>query len=260
MKTLFMIASTLLCSMLLGQPKSLSDSAGTASIITEPAGADVYVDSLFVGKSPVRGIILSRGSHRVRAFYPSVFAWNAVMKLDSVTISGADEQEKRLMLGDVVRIQSDPPGGMVRHDGVDLGPTPLYVRLPSIFAGEFIVQKDGYDSLRVLPGEVRLGLLKVQLTPKIENGNPTRPSDVLGVNGRIPKDYLMTYASGASMIVSGVASAIMKDRANRNFDAYLQSNNPGDLSATRRLDRGAAAALILSQISFAFLAYFLLSE
>jgi hypothetical protein len=260
MKTFLIIASTLFFSSLSGQTQPPSDSTGAASIITEPAGADVYIDSVFIGKSPLKGVILSRGSHRIRAFYPSVFAWNAIVMQESLTVSGADQQEKRLTLGEVLRVQSDPPGGIVHYGGAELGPTPLYTRLPSKIAGDLIVQKEGYDSLRVPAGEMNLGLLKVQLSPRNGSGISSRPSDVLGINGAIPRDHMMTYASGAAMIVSGVASAIMKDRANRNFDAYLQNNNAADLSATRRLDRGAAAALIVSQISFAFLAYFLLSE
>lgn len=260
MKLLLIIASTLLFSGLSGQSQPPSDSTGTASIITEPAGADVYIDSVFIGKSPFKGITLMRGSHWIRAFYPSVFAWNAIEMQDSLVVSGADQQEKRLALGEILRVQSDPPGGIVRYGGAELGLTPLYTRLPSMIAGDLIVRKDGYDSLRVTAGEINRGLLRVRLSPRNKSGVSSRPSDVLGVNGAIPKDHVMTYASGAAMIVSGVASAIMKDRANRNFDTYLQSNNPADLSATRNLDRGAAAALIVSQISFAFLAYFLLSE
>ncbi len=260
MKTLLIIASTLLFSSLSGQTQPPPDSTGTASIITEPAGADVYIDTVFIGKSPLEGVTLTRGTHRIRVFYPSVFAWNAILIQDSLVIPGAGQQEKRLSLGEVLRVESEPPGGIVRYGGVELGPTPLYTCLPSMVAGDLIVQKEGYDSLRVPAGETNLGVLKVQLSPRNSSGNSSRPSDVIGINGAIPKDHLMTYASGAAMIVSGVASAIMKDRANRNFDSYLQSNNSADLAATRRLDRGAAAALILSQISFAFLAYFLLSE
>lgn len=260
MKILLIIASTLLFSSLSGQTQSLSDSSSMVSILTEPSGADVYVDSTFVGKSPIKGLTLAVGSHRVRAFYPSVFSWNAVVMQDSLFLSGAPQQEKSLTLGQVLRVQSDPPGGIVRYGGTELGPTPLYTRLPSMIKGDLVVQKDGYDSLRVPAAEVNRGLLRVQLAARNESGESSRPSDILGINGAIPRDYRMAYASGAAMIVSGVGSAIMKDRANRSFDSYLLSNNPADLSATRRLDRGALAALIVSQISFAVLAYFLLSE
>jgi hypothetical protein len=192
MKTLLIIASTLLFSGLSGQTKPSSDSTGTASLVTEPAGADVYVDSMFVGKSPLKGLTLTRGLHRIRAFYPSVFAWNAIVLQDSLEVSGAGQPEKRLTFGAVLRVLSDPPNGTVRYGGSELGPTPLYTRLPSMNASDLVIQKEGYDSLRVPAGEIKGGLLKVQLSPLSGSGISSRPSDVLGVNGSIPRDHMMT--------------------------------------------------------------------
>lgn len=62
------------------------------------------------------------------------------------------------------------------------------------------------------------------------------------------------------MIVSGVLSAYLKDQANREFDRYLQSRDPAQLTSTRRLDRASAITLAISQVSFAVLTYLLLSE
>jgi hypothetical protein len=234
MKTLLTIAMMVMCSTLYGQVSSSADSTGLVTITTDPAGADVYVDSILVGKSPLKRLIVSGGAHLVKAYYPSVFAWNAVMKQDSLTVSGSDEQKMNLVLGTAVRILSDPPGGIVQYEGIDLGATPLFVRLTSQITGDLVVLKDGYDSLLLSPSKLEQSLLRVRLTAKQESGLQVRPS--------------------------GVASAYIKDRANRHFDLYLQTNNPADLTSARRLDRGAAATLIISQISFAVLAYFLLAE
>ncbi|TSA17903.1 PEGA domain-containing protein, partial [bacterium] len=84
----FVIAGVFLCSSLLGQSKPTADSIGTVSIITEPSGADLYIDSLFVGKSPLQSIALARGPHPIRAFHPSVFAWKAVVTHAPLDISG----------------------------------------------------------------------------------------------------------------------------------------------------------------------------
>ena len=260
MMKVFVIAGIFLCSGLLGQSKPTADSVGTVSIITEPSGADLYIDSLFVGKSPLQSIALERGPHTIRAFYPSVFAWNAIVTREPLDISAGEHQEKRLVVGQVMRIQSDPPGGIVHSDGSVIGMTPLYARSPSPGALDLIIQKEGFDSLRIPLSEIRAGFVRVQLSPKSGLGGAVRPGDVLVGNGAAATDHWLTYASGATMIVSGVASAYLKDRANRNFDSYLRTNSPADLSLTKRLDREAAAALIVSQISFAILAYFLLSE
>jgi PEGA domain len=256
----FVIAGVFLCSSLLGQSKPTTDSVGTVSIITEPSGADLYIDSLFVGKSPLQSVAIAPGSHTIRAFYPSVFAWNAVVTHEPLDISGGEHLEKRLDVGQVMRIQSDPPGGIVHSGGSVIGTTPLYAHLPRPGAVDLMIQKEGYDSLRIPLSDIKEGFVRVQLSPKSGVGGAARPGDILVGNGAAATDHWLTYASGSGMIVSGVASAYLKDRANRNFESYLRTNNPADLSSTRTLDREAAAALIVSQISFALLAYFLLSE
>jgi hypothetical protein len=256
----FVIAGVFLCSSLLGQSKPTADSVGTVSIVTDPSGADLYIDSLFVGKSPLQNVAVARGPHTMRAFYPSVFAWNVVVTRELLDISAGEHLEKRLSVGQVIRIQSDPPGGIVHSDGSVIGTTPLYARSKRPGAMELMIQKEGFDSLRIPSSEIKGGFVRVQLSPKSGVGGVVRSGDILIGNGPAATDHWLTYASGATMIVSGVASAYLKDRANRNFDTYLRTNNAADLSSTRRMDRGAAAALIVSQISFAVLAYVLLSE
>ncbi|MDP2886498.1 MAG: PEGA domain-containing protein [Ignavibacteria bacterium] len=256
----FVIAGAFLCSSLFGQSKPTADSVGTVRIITEPSGADLYIDSLFVGKSPLQSVALAPGSHTIRAFYPSVFAWNAIVTREPFDIFGGDHLEKRLSVGQVMRIQSDPPGGIVHSDGSVIGTTPLYARSHRSSPADLMIRKEGFDSLRIPLSEIKAGFVRVQLSPKSGLGRAVRPADILVGNGAAATDHWLTYASGAASIVSGVASAYLKDRANRNFDSYLRTNNPADLSSTRRLDREAAAALIISQISFALLAYVLLSE
>lgn len=260
MTRIFIIGLIFACSNLPAQSKPESDSLGSVSIMTEPAGADVYVDSVFVGKSPVQRFGVAPGQHKIKAFYPSVFAWNAVVAEEALAQTGVEDQEIRLTLGEVLRIQSEPSGSIVRYGGAELGTTPLYARFPTRQTGPLMLQKEGYDSLSVPPSDSRERFLRLQLVPQNGLHEPVQSGDVVGTNGVIASDHALVYASSATMIVSGLASAYMKDRANRNYDSYLQSNNPAELTATRRLDRGALATLILSQISFALLTYLLLSE
>lgn len=259
MKPWFIIAAALLCSSVFGQVRPHADTLSTVSILTDPSGADVFVDSVYVGKSPLQQIAIQTGSHQIRAFYPSMFAWNAVLTRDSLAVSEGEHLEKRLVVGAVMRVQSDPPNGSVVYDGSPLGATPLYLRSSAPLSGSLTIQKDGYDSLRVPLIENIDGLMRVQLRPRAGRVEPSSPNGLLGL-GEKAKDRWIAYASGASMIVSGVASAYIKGRANREFDNYLLTKDPASLSRTRRFDRGAAACLVLSQISFAILSYVLLSE
>ena len=257
-KTL-VIASVLFCSSLFSQASPRPDSLATVTVLTNPSGADLFIDSMYVGKSPLQSFSIQRGSHHIKVFYPSVFSWNASVTEDALEVVVVGNFEKRLVLGKILKVQTDPPGGTVLYDGKSLGVTPLYVRGASYIAGNLIIQKSGYDSLTVPSNEIKEGFLRLQLRPAVGPGAALSPGDLRGPD-LVATDHWPTYVSGLTMIVSGVTSAYLKDQANKEFDRYLVSKNPAGLSTTNRFDRGAAISLVISQISFVVLSYLLLSD
>lgn len=259
MTRLLVILSVAFSLNLFGQSIPTADSAGTVTIVTEPPGADLYIDSAYVGKAPTKGIRIAVGLHTVRAFYPSVFAWNAVIRQETLSVVNGGNAEKRMNVGEVVRIQTDPSDGIVRYEGRTLGSTPLYAQLSSPLASDLMIEREGFDSLRVPITDIKNGLIRVKLRSRT-GVEGSAPGDGLMTYEDLPTDHWLTYASGTTMIVSGILSAYLKDRANRHFDAYSLTSNPADLSRTRTLDRQAATTLIISEISFAILTYLLLAD
>ena len=253
------IGTFLVSSNLLGQNLPKPDSSSAVTIVTEPTGADVFIDSVFVGKSPVQNTAVQRGMHHIKAFYPSVFSWNATVTEDSLEVVEAGNLQKRMMLGRTLNVQTEPAGGTVRFNGRLLGVTPLYFCNVSSFAGNLMIQKNGYDSLVVPLNESSEGFIRLHLRP-VRIPEASFPGGDLRGPDLLATDHWPTYVSGLTMIVSGVTSAYLKDQANKEFDRYLLSNDPAGLSRTRRFDRGAAVSLVISQISFVVLSYLLLSE
>ena len=255
-----LISLLLFCSIAHSRSLEVADSLGILRIISEPSGADVYVDSAYVGKTPIKEILLPGGVHRIRFFYPSVMAWNAIVREDTVVVTPQSEAEKVVELGDVATIQSIPSGGKVIYQGRELGETPMYLRSLARLSGELFVEKEGFEPQRVLLNKTEEQGIVARLLPK-RSGGGTGPLDSLPADQKaISSQNWPLYASGSTMLVSGVLSAYLKDQANRAFDRYLQSRNPALLSSTRRLDRAAVIALVVSQLSFAVLSYLLLSE
>lgn len=259
MKKIFIIASALVCSSLFCQAPPRPDSLCTVTLLTDPTGADLFIDSVYVGKSPLQRIPVQRGGHRIRAFYPSVFSWNASVKEEALEVSGPDNFEKLLVLDKTVAIQTNPSDGNVLYNGRSLGSTPLYVRDASTIDGNLIIKKSGYDSLVVPLSQIKEGFLRLQLRPAGDAGTILHPGDLRGPD-LVVTDHWPTYVSGLTMILSGVTSAYLKDQANKEFNRYLISKNPGSLSTTNTLDRQAAISLVISQISFLVLSYLILSE
>jgi len=259
MKRPHLILFALTCLAAIGQAYPSADSLGVLSLSSDPAGADVYLDSLYVGKTPIRGYTLREGSYRLKLYYPSVFAWDAVSREDTLSISARRRSEKVYELGTVLRVQSIPEGGSVMYRGNDLGVTPLFLTSPVQLRGEIVVQKEGFMPQHLAIGGSENILVAARLQP--ERGRAgLLPSEVLAESKAIGPSHWLTYASGSTMIVSGVISAYLKDQANRKFDQFLVTRDPALLASTRRLDREAAASLIVTQISFALLSYLLLSE
>jgi len=259
MKTLHLILFALTWLVAIGRAHPPADSLGVLSVSSNPSGADVYLDSLYVGKTPIRGYALPEGSYRLKIYYPSVFAWDALSREDTVSISSQGRSEKVYQLGTVLRIQSVPDGGSVLYRGNELGITPLFLASPAQLRGEIVVQKDGFVPQRLAIGENENITLAARLQPQLATTNLSAP-EVLAESRMVGPSHWLTYASGSAMIVSGVVSAYLKDQANRKFDQFLLTRDPALLASTRRLDRGAAASLVVTQISFALLSYLLLSE
>ncbi len=259
MKKTLIIASALVCSSLFGQISQHHDSLGAVTVLTDPPGADLFVDSMFVGKSPLHGVAVEPGSHYIKAFYPSVFSWNASGTVGTLEVAEAGNYEIHLVLGKVLNVQTDPSGDTVLYDGKFLGVTPLYLRGISSVTGDLIIQKSGYDSLTVPLDKIKEGFLRLQLRPANGPGASLSPGDLRGPD-YAAMDHWPTYVSGLTMIVSGVTSAYFKDQANKEFDRYLALNDPSSLSTTNRLDRKAAISLVICQISFVVLSYLLLSD
>jgi hypothetical protein len=259
MKRPHLILFALTCLAAIGQAHPPADSLGVLSISSDPSGADVYLDSLYVGKTPIRGYALPEGSYRLKIYYPSVLAWDALSKEDTLLIAARRQSEKVYQLGTVLRVQSIPEGGSVLYRGNDLGVTPLFLTIPTKLRGEIIVRKEGFVPQHLAIGGYENIIVAARLQP--EQGKAGfSPPEVLAESKVIGPSHWLTYASGSTLIVSGVISAYLKDQSNREFDQFLLTRDPALLASTRRLDRAAAASLIVTQLSFALLSYLLLSE
>ncbi len=226
------------------------------SFFSEPSGAEVFLDSIFVGRTPVMQLEVPEGMHRIRFFTPSASDWNAVARSETVQVTAGEEIQKTVELGKTLTIHSVPYGAEVLLNGIELGMTPLFYRTSKTVKGEMIVRKQGFEPKAIdasMPGGM------VFLKPM---GGLSEPSPEIQFEEAPGSDFRRwaTYSSAAAMVVSGVFAAYYKHRANNRFDSYLSTNDPAALASTDRNDRRSAIALVVTQISFVALSYLLLSE
>jgi hypothetical protein len=71
---------------------------------------------------------------------------------------------------------------------------------------------------------------------------------------------LPLFVTGGTALISGIAAASWKVRADEVYAAYRTTPDPSARERTRRLDTSAAVALAAMQVSIGLFMYFLLSE
>ncbi len=229
--------------------RTAPDSTGSLRIESEPPGADVMLDTVYVGPAPLEQHGLREGTYRVRIIAPSLDAWPAAVWRDTVTLRGGEILTVRPALMPPLLVDSRPQGAFVSVGDTVLGTTPLRLVRAGTPATVHL-SKEGFDSVDVSIRNL-LSMPVVSLRPR--NG-----LEILSPREERPEWLL--YGSGTVMVLSGIVTAVLKDRANRSFDDYLRTGNPASLRTTRRYDRVSTASLIVTQLAFCALSYTLLSD
>ena len=228
---------------------------GRLSVYSEPTGAEMYLDSSYVGRTPVAESEVLEGMHRIRLFTPSARDWNAIPRFETVRVAEGEQVRKTVELGTSLTVHSIPYGAEVFLNGENLGTTPLYYRTPRTVKAEIILRKQGFEP-KTIDASMPAGV--VTLTPTDDMNGGAEVEFEAAPDSEFRR--WGTYSSAAVMVISGVVAAYYKDRANNRFDSYLSTNDPGALASTERNDRRSAMALVFTQISFGVLSYLLLSE
>lgn len=246
-------AGFLLPLCLMAQESADTSQVGFVTVRSLPSGAHVFIDSVFSGVTPLERHRLPAGDHELSVFYPSPFDWSAFVQQKSLRLEAGAEIESSFEFGRLLTFHSVPSGATVLFEGSELGRTPLFYRSNGAMGGSITISKENYQSVTFAipdrPSIVRLDPLgDGHLPPTVEY-----PSAA-------PPHKWMTISSAAGMVVSGVAAAYFKDRANRRFEQYSTTNDPSLLSSTRRYDRLSLISLIVTQATFAILIYSLLSD
>jgi hypothetical protein len=174
-----------------------------------------------------------------------------------------------------ITIVTSPEGADVYRNKTYLGKTPIH-RLASV---------EGKQILQLFhPSAATWNAVAITETLSVRRGEETRITlevshlQILGVvqpellspdktpdlnsttSNQERKKLWVGYVAGAAMIVSGMTAAYLKDQANKDFDTYVQTRDPGTLATTQRLDRQAGVALTITEVSLGVLLYLFLSE
>ena len=220
----------------------------------------VIVDGERTGVTPLTLEHLARGQHRLTLYHPDISNWLAGSISDTFRVTPGVPLTLRYRLEPRYFIATSPFDAEVVIGDSVVGKTPVALG-SEFFSNELkppLVRKSGYEPVPLDLSNARRGILAVNLKRTWQND-----ADQNGIfrqnNGQSSHTLRLTL-SAASTVLSGAAAAYLKIKADKRYQAYGDTGDPELLSQTRRLDRGAAIALLATQISLALFTYFVLSN
>jgi hypothetical protein len=197
------------------------------------------------------------GKHLLRLVHADLTSWLTGSIVDTVLLSGGGERKLRYEFERRFMIITIPAGASVTIGDSVAGTTPLLMRVPAgTVLPPLLVSKKGYTAMPLVAPPGQGGIARAILTPawQAEQAESPLQSDS---PARSPLRY---YITGGATLLSGAAAAYLKIKADGQNELFLRTGDPDRWNDTRRYDTAAAIALVATEIGFAFLTYFLLSD
>ena len=238
--------------MLHAQPR-----AGVLELLSDPPGAEVFLDSIRLGFTPLLVDTVSPGQYLLQVFYPSARAWDPLRSSVPVKITEDGTTRLELPLGTYLRIASVPSGAEITSDGIPIGKTPAIVRNSAKRPELLSLAKEGHRSLTtplIDPGRFSYSFI-------LEPERTDLPPEILILPDMYQNNSTWhIWTAGAAMLASGALSAYYKTEADRAYGRYEQTGSRAEFDLTKKYDNRAAILLVTTQISFGLLTLFLFSR
>ncbi len=230
------------------------------TILTNIDSALVTVDGVRAGFTPLTIDSLGTGKHFLRLQQPDLLNWFATDITD--TIQSPPPGESRILHYTFERrafIISQPFGALVYLGDSLCGTTPLLMARERAPGRSMIsVRKAGYDTVTADLMKADRGVISLLLSPQWQRESSN--GLVLDESESSSSKSFRLYVTGASAVLSGIAAAYLKVKADDRFLDYTNTGDPSLLSQTHRLDTASGIALGITQVCFGIFTYFLLSE
>ncbi|MBM2840565.1 MAG: hypothetical protein HW412_1093 [Bacteroidetes bacterium] len=220
-----------------------------------PESAYVMLDGKLVGSATITIDSINPGLHVLTLQHRNVESWLTEPVSDTVRLEDGETKVLRYNLDRRYFVTSSPFGAEVVVDDSVIGTTPItmtsaFVRRP------ITLRKQGYE-----PASINLSddpFVSASLNKLWQNdGNMDSYFRESSHAGSKP---IGLYISGAATVLSGVAAAYFKVKADDKYQQFLQTRDTNLRSQTNRLDTAAGIAIAATQIWLGLFTYFILSQ
>jgi hypothetical protein len=224
---------------------------GYLSVSTDIPNAPVYINSRFIGYTPVVNFPISPGRSTLRVKNPDYTNWYARDIVMEIDVSGGDTLELNLKFERFIKINSNPFGATVSLNDSILGTTPVILKAEKIIGKKLKLSRSGYEDMEIIVDEKSFNI-SVDLIPMDSSGGELRIKEENKFHLIIPIAIIG--------LASGLTSIYFKMNADKFYEQYLEIQDPTLLDKTRRYDKAAGIALVIFEISMAISIYLLLSK
>ena len=232
-----------------------SDSSGVISVTSPGRQLDVYNGSRFFGVTPLSSATVDTGTHIFRYGTHGDGTWHTMIMAETIRVAANARIERMITVPSPRRITSEPSGASVFAGDSLLGVTPALITLDGDVSTLRFVRNE-FDEM-TLPVNAGSMELHAVLHPRIDG---SRPDAHMALAGNHVSNNTSLYASAAVAVLSGIAAAHWKIRADELYDEYHYTGNEGALSKMRTLDRASTISLVASEIGLSVFTYLLLSR
>ncbi len=224
------------------------------AVSTNMTDAMVYADSTYLGRATDLFFTLPQDAATLRLVPPNLDSWS----MSPIIANVADAREDTLVLTMNFqyhyRVETVPYDARVFLETPGerslLGETPLLYAVDDPVRGMLLVTKEGYEPIRLTPGEKVWNQHYVTLEEKINEEQVAnafwRPGD--------KSTRWIDYLAGGVAVASGVMAIRFKTKADRRYARYERSGDPALRPGFERFDRYAAISLGTMQVGLGVIA------
>jgi hypothetical protein len=242
------------------QDSSSALRTATLEVRTDCDSARVYLDSVYIGRTPLVLDSLVAGNHFLRIIPPRPEDWSAEAVSDTVNLVPERVNSFTYPLLSFVSLTSIPSGASLYINDSLAGVTPLLLKPKNVHPGSNMMLKmPGFEPAGFGPeafaGTAFQVALKAGWQQRIDEETPF----INGASGWNTRKIGL-YVSGGVSVLAGVAAAYFKIAADEKQSAFMETGDVSLLSDRRRLDTWAGISLAATQVGLAVLSYLLITE
>ena len=231
---------------------------GWISVVTNEPGAHVYADSVYLGRADAGVFALEPGEALIRLAPAQRDSWSIEPLETGVTIVRDDTLFVSIPFPVYYRIESVPYGANVLIDDPNgrrsVGETPLTLTVPSHLEHAILIEKLGYLTTQIEPGQDRWNRHMVLLDRAERAADGVTNAEVPWTPPRSSRVRWIDYGALGLAVASAIVSVHYKFKADGLYDRYEDTGDPVLRDRIERLDTRSAVALGTMQVGLGIFA------